>query len=311
MGQSDRTHRPRNIRPAERAEILLEGTCYYCGCVQPTVVDHLDPVVEGGGAELGNLVAACMRCNSEKGGRTPSAWRQWRMRRGYPWPPPNTDNVLMAALEGLTGSESQAFILARHARDATIAATLDRLRDLDWIGVSATADENTDQIRHALIGAEKRIAGARARALRRISSYVQTELAEWPKFIDSIVADPTAGNPSDIEVRHAAILRKAAVDISEFSGRFLSPAELDYALILIADANSAEAWTRRIVAHGQRAVTAARVELSPETQRKLQTGFARRLAVLVAGLSAAGTDAQNTQIRRIIGCDATAGSGAA
>ena len=53
-----------------RAMVLLrdKGTCRYCG--RPaTHVDHVVPVARGGPTHESNLVAACERCNLEKGSR--------------------------------------------------------------------------------------------------------------------------------------------------------------------------------------------------------------------------------------------------
>lgn len=44
-------------------------TCQYCGATPPAVVlevDHIDPVAEGGGNEMDNLVTACFPCNRGK-----------------------------------------------------------------------------------------------------------------------------------------------------------------------------------------------------------------------------------------------------
>jgi 5-methylcytosine-specific restriction endonuclease McrA len=52
-----------------RAEILLRDgwRCAYCGGPANTV-DHVRPLVEGGSAwHPANLVAACWRCNRERG----------------------------------------------------------------------------------------------------------------------------------------------------------------------------------------------------------------------------------------------------
>jgi hypothetical protein len=42
-------------------------TCAYCGR-EATTVDHIIPVSLGGDAHPSNLVAACVPCNSSKGG---------------------------------------------------------------------------------------------------------------------------------------------------------------------------------------------------------------------------------------------------
>ncbi|MCE2942553.1 MAG: HNH endonuclease [Gemmatimonadota bacterium] len=47
--------------------------CVYCGAVQPAEalsVDHVHPRVKGGDHSSGNLVTACIACNSRKGGRS-------------------------------------------------------------------------------------------------------------------------------------------------------------------------------------------------------------------------------------------------
>ena len=48
--------------------------CQYCGRFFPTSelsIDHVRPRTQGGGDSWENLVCACVRCNSAKGGRTP------------------------------------------------------------------------------------------------------------------------------------------------------------------------------------------------------------------------------------------------
>ena len=65
------------IDPTTRAEMALldaqrmtepitrAGTCGYCG--QPaTTVDHVTPKARGGADDEGNLMAACLSCNSGK-----------------------------------------------------------------------------------------------------------------------------------------------------------------------------------------------------------------------------------------------------
>lgn len=47
---------------------LLGDPCSYCGSRQ-TGIDHIDPIVNGGGAEWDNLTACCRSCNASKGKR--------------------------------------------------------------------------------------------------------------------------------------------------------------------------------------------------------------------------------------------------
>ncbi len=58
----------RNIYARDR------NTCQYCGRKFPTSelsIDHVIPRAQGGRSSWGNLVCACVKCNSRKGGLTP------------------------------------------------------------------------------------------------------------------------------------------------------------------------------------------------------------------------------------------------
>lgn len=49
-------------------------TCQYCGnrpALSHLTMDHVVPVVKGGGKSWNNIVTACRPCNLKKGGRTP------------------------------------------------------------------------------------------------------------------------------------------------------------------------------------------------------------------------------------------------
>ena len=59
------------------AEYILNRdsyACAYCGGLAEHI-DHVIPQCQGGSDEIGNLVAACAKCNMSKGGRTPDEWR--------------------------------------------------------------------------------------------------------------------------------------------------------------------------------------------------------------------------------------------
>lgn len=62
----------RGCTPTEEANeydrILRLDPCCYCGA--PTEqVDHIVPIVRGGGGDWDNLTAACTRCNASKGAK--------------------------------------------------------------------------------------------------------------------------------------------------------------------------------------------------------------------------------------------------
>jgi 5-methylcytosine-specific restriction endonuclease McrA len=62
-------------------------TCVWCGrtfaaLVAPTT-EHVVPRVKGGPSRLENEVAACRRCNGERGHRWPVEWLEECLRRGW------------------------------------------------------------------------------------------------------------------------------------------------------------------------------------------------------------------------------------
>lgn len=89
------------IERLERVVQAQRGRCFWCGrdfgpLVRPTV-DHVVPRVKGGPSWPENEVAACRRCNAERGHRTPVDWLEECLRRG--WPVTAAD--LSAVLEAL------------------------------------------------------------------------------------------------------------------------------------------------------------------------------------------------------------------
>lgn len=70
------------------AAITRDGdTCVWCArrfdhFVVPTT-EHLVPRVKGGPSWLENEVAACRRCNSERGHTTPAQWLEQCRQRGW------------------------------------------------------------------------------------------------------------------------------------------------------------------------------------------------------------------------------------
>ncbi|MCF6745665.1 HNH endonuclease [Blastococcus sp. KM273128] len=76
---------------AARLQLVLDRdgpTCVWCGrcfsvLVRPTT-EHVVPRVKGGPSWLENEVAACGRCNGERGHRSPVEWLEECRRRGWP-----------------------------------------------------------------------------------------------------------------------------------------------------------------------------------------------------------------------------------
>ena len=102
---------------AARLRLILDRdgpTCVWCGRVfsgqvRPTT-EHVVPRVKGGPSWLENEVAACGRCNGERGHRTPVEWLEECRRRGWPADEPRLARTL-AALGGAilrTGGQRRA-----------------------------------------------------------------------------------------------------------------------------------------------------------------------------------------------------------
>ncbi len=61
------------VPPVNRREILRRDhhKCQYCGSTKRLTIDHILPRSKGGTHTWDNVAAACERCNSLKGDRTP------------------------------------------------------------------------------------------------------------------------------------------------------------------------------------------------------------------------------------------------
>lgn len=51
-------------------------SCFYCGAKQEVTMDHVVPISRGGRHAIGNLIPACMTCNSSKWNKTIMEWRR-------------------------------------------------------------------------------------------------------------------------------------------------------------------------------------------------------------------------------------------
>jgi len=88
---------------AARLRVAVERdgpTCVWCGRsfgeqVNPTT-EHVVPRVKGGPSWLENEVAACRRCNSERGHTAPVEWLEECERRGWRPDEPRLARVLTA-----------------------------------------------------------------------------------------------------------------------------------------------------------------------------------------------------------------------
>ena len=91
----------------ERMEVILQrdgDTCVWCGRTLAGLVaattEHVVPRIKGGPSWLENEVAACRRCNGQRGHRTLGDWIDECERRG--WQPQT--HVLVRSLEALQGA---------------------------------------------------------------------------------------------------------------------------------------------------------------------------------------------------------------
>jgi 5-methylcytosine-specific restriction endonuclease McrA len=81
-------------------------SCQYCGR-QAENLDHVIPRSRGGEHTWKNVVAACRRCNTRKGGRTPGE-AGLQLRRSPEAPP--RDSWVAAALSGLPDVEWEPYL---------------------------------------------------------------------------------------------------------------------------------------------------------------------------------------------------------
>jgi CRISPR/Cas system Type II protein with McrA/HNH and RuvC-like nuclease domain len=94
-----------NLARRDRLRLVLERdgtTCVWCRRaidtdLVPATTEHVVPRIKGGPSWLENEVAACARCNRERGHRTPADWIEECERRGWE---PATASVV-AALRSL------------------------------------------------------------------------------------------------------------------------------------------------------------------------------------------------------------------
>ncbi|MEU3733039.1 HNH endonuclease signature motif containing protein [Streptomyces sp. NPDC033538] len=114
---------PRGPLPSWVREAVLSaagGWCTYCGsmAVRAEVVDHVEPLEQGGADDITNLVPACRSCNASKKDRTPEQWKKSLERRHYGparcWDEPPYPDFMDYTDAGLTDllSEAQSEVLA-------------------------------------------------------------------------------------------------------------------------------------------------------------------------------------------------------
>jgi 5-methylcytosine-specific restriction endonuclease McrA len=70
-----------SVRDWMRLVNRYRGCCAYCGKHGNLTADHCIPVSRGGSNYIGNILPACMTCNSSKNARTIMEWRLWKERR--------------------------------------------------------------------------------------------------------------------------------------------------------------------------------------------------------------------------------------
>ena len=76
----DGTMKMRSLYDDERIKMTTTQACYYCADTHYLCADHLIPKMRGGPDASDNLILACRRCNSSKGGRDMLEWMQAKRR---------------------------------------------------------------------------------------------------------------------------------------------------------------------------------------------------------------------------------------
>ncbi|MER8011080.1 HNH endonuclease signature motif containing protein [Streptomyces sp. NPDC094149] len=135
---------PRRPLPSWVRDAVLAsngGWCTYCGRmgVRAEVVDHVEPLEQGGADDITNLVPACRSCNASKKDRTPSQWKKSLERRHFAPPkwwdePPFPDfmDYTDAGLMNLVAeAQSEVIAAARPYQEQAAARMKVHVRRLD------------------------------------------------------------------------------------------------------------------------------------------------------------------------------------
>jgi hypothetical protein len=87
------------------------GTCVWCGRtftdLVPPTTEHVVPRLKGGPSWPENEVAACRRCNSERGHRGPVEWLEECLRRGWEPDEPRLARTLALLLAAIAREGGQ------------------------------------------------------------------------------------------------------------------------------------------------------------------------------------------------------------
>lgn len=120
--------------------------CAYCDSTWASVVDHVRPVTRGGTKDIGNLVAACDRCNRQKSDMTPAEWKAWRIERDMPWPPPNGFLIFVEFARTLSEKDQWRLVNAYRAGDERIKSADKAMLDRHFKGSPRTFDEDRAEL---------------------------------------------------------------------------------------------------------------------------------------------------------------------
>lgn len=78
------SYRIHNIRPSRTRIYKRDGyKCIYCGSSKKLTIDHVLPKSRGGNNGWLNLVACCIKCNLQKGNKTPEEANMTMIRKPY------------------------------------------------------------------------------------------------------------------------------------------------------------------------------------------------------------------------------------
>lgn len=114
-----------------RAAVTRDGpTCVWCGrsftAQVPATTEHVVPRLKGGPSWLENEVAACRRCNSDRGHRGPVEWLEECLGRGWQPDEGRLERSLSALVDAIARNGGQR--RARPYVDAQLRRLRRRLR---------------------------------------------------------------------------------------------------------------------------------------------------------------------------------------
>jgi hypothetical protein len=191
----------------DRLRVVIDRdgpTCVWCGrsftgLIAPTT-EHVVPRVKGGPSWLENEVAACRRCNSDRGHRGPVEWLENCLQRGWRPDEPRVERSLAGLAEAIDRSGGQR--RARPYLEAQLRRLRRRARSIGSVGDVAQAGRRVvGRLEEIWVYPVKSLAGLSLAAVEMDRTGPRGDRS-------SAVVDAGSGEP--VRAKHAPVLATLA-----------------------------------------------------------------------------------------------------